>query len=196
MKLLNVGCGNRLISNADNIDIFVHPSVDKDSVIVAPAWDLPYDDASVDMIYTCHMLEHVRQDQAIDTIKEFYRVLKPGGRAFIEVPNAAWGAVVYLLALEHGDPHALNQACHVLWGHVDMQGIKRHPHGPHMFGWSPALLEALGEREGFEHVVTTMRSSMDVKNTLTDKFASERGHWEVDLSGRCFCSTFRKPENA
>lgn len=48
---------------------------------------LPYEDNSVDYIYTSHFLEHVRKNEAITIIKECYRVLKPQGWIRIVVPD-------------------------------------------------------------------------------------------------------------
>ena len=46
--------------------------------------DIPYDDNTFDYIIINHVLEHVPQDKK--AISELYRVLKPGGVAFISVP--------------------------------------------------------------------------------------------------------------
>ena len=44
-------------------------------------------DASFDAIYCSHVLEHVPEDRK--AMREFFRVLKPGGWALIMVPVAA-----------------------------------------------------------------------------------------------------------
>ena len=46
--------------------------------------DIQYPDESFDVIYCCHVLEHVPEDTKVMT--EFYRVLKKGGWALIVVP--------------------------------------------------------------------------------------------------------------
>ncbi len=46
--------------------------------------DIPYDNNTFDYIIINHVLEHVLQDKK--AINEIYRVLKPGGVAFISVP--------------------------------------------------------------------------------------------------------------
>lgn len=44
-------------------------------------------DESVDEIYGSHVLEHVSQLDILPTLKQFYRVLKPGGRLMVSVPD-------------------------------------------------------------------------------------------------------------
>lgn len=44
-------------------------------------------DESIDEIYASHVLEHIRQAQMESTLKGLHRVLKPGGRLLISVPD-------------------------------------------------------------------------------------------------------------
>jgi len=46
--------------------------------------DIPYPDNTFDVIYCSHVLEHVPEDRR--AMREFYRVLKPGGWAILQVP--------------------------------------------------------------------------------------------------------------
>lgn len=46
--------------------------------------NIPFEDNSFDLVICNHMLEHVPADR--DAMKELYRVLKPGGRAILQVP--------------------------------------------------------------------------------------------------------------
>ena len=92
MKKLHLGCGNRKINGYINIDIQKSPSTD----IVSDIIDLPYDDNSIDLIYSCCVLEHFgrnnnlkffRNTSWIDVIKYWYKLLKPGGEIYICVPD-------------------------------------------------------------------------------------------------------------
>ena len=53
------------------------------------AWNttpkLPFDDASFDVITIVHVIEHVNDPVA--TLKEIYRILKPGGTLVLETPT-------------------------------------------------------------------------------------------------------------
>ena len=46
--------------------------------------DIPFEDNHFDVVFCNHVLEHVEDD--IKVLKEFYRVLKPGGFAILQSP--------------------------------------------------------------------------------------------------------------
>ena len=52
---------------------------------VADVRELPYGDRSFDAVYSMGTIEHF--DETEDAVAEIFRVLKPGGRAVIGVPN-------------------------------------------------------------------------------------------------------------
>jgi SAM-dependent methyltransferase len=61
---------------------------------------LPHDTASVDAIYSSHMLEHMFRDDAEAFLEECHRILRPGGVLRLAVPDLEQEAREYL---EHGD---------------------------------------------------------------------------------------------
>lgn len=46
-----------------------------------------FDDASVDLVYACHVLEHFSHLQVPAVLREWNRVIKPGGRLCLSVPD-------------------------------------------------------------------------------------------------------------
>ena len=83
--LLNVGCGDNPQKNYINLDYEWHPEVDV-------CWDItkkkyPFEDASIEGIFTEHCFEHISFDKVKENLKEFYRLLKPGGTVRIVVPD-------------------------------------------------------------------------------------------------------------
>jgi SAM-dependent methyltransferase len=52
--------------------------------IEADITDLPFRDASFDLVVCLHVLEHVPDDK--QGIRELYRVLRPGGKAVVQLP--------------------------------------------------------------------------------------------------------------
>lgn len=96
-RLLDLGCGSKpyrsLFTGATEyigLDIVPGPQVD----IVGEAWNLPFPDASFDVLISTQVLEHTRDLDL--TIKEIQRVVKPGGSIFISAP---------LAFVEHGQPY-------------------------------------------------------------------------------------------
>lgn len=47
-----------------------------------------FEDNSVELIYTSHTIEHMKDNSVINLFEEFYRVLKPGGYLRVVAPNA------------------------------------------------------------------------------------------------------------
>lgn len=52
---------------------------------ICDAWDLPFKDNTCDFVLASHVLEHCHD--LISTIKEWLRVVKPGGMVFIIFPH-------------------------------------------------------------------------------------------------------------
>ena len=48
---------------------------------------LPFEDMSVDAVYTSHTLEHIFPDKLHFVLEEFYRVLRTGGKVRVVVPD-------------------------------------------------------------------------------------------------------------
>ena len=81
MLVVDIGSGNtRLMDGVVNVDLMPYPNVD----VVSSADRIPFDDDSIDLLFSIAVLEHVPDPQA--QIAELVRVLKPGGQAYVFVP--------------------------------------------------------------------------------------------------------------
>lgn len=76
---LHLGCGDKKLEGWLNVDL--HDS-DHDCDIRK----LPFEDNSADEIMAIHVCEHFYITQILDILKEWYRVLKPGGTMALELP--------------------------------------------------------------------------------------------------------------
>lgn len=76
-KCLNLGCGDSKLQGHDNLDIKTGTDIRK----------LDYHDFSVDEVYASHVLEHFGAEETHQVLKEWVRVLKPGGIIRIAVPD-------------------------------------------------------------------------------------------------------------
>ena len=61
---------------------------------------LPFDDRSVDFIYSSHLIEHLRKDEAEKVLRECFRVLKKGGLIRLVVPDLELMARIYIKEIE------------------------------------------------------------------------------------------------
>src|SRR5216684_899766 len=82
---LHLGCGTRATPGWVNIDAFEQPGLDL-------RWDLrdplPCDAGAADLVYSEHVLEHFEKEAADAVLREVFRVLVPGGRIRLGVPDA------------------------------------------------------------------------------------------------------------
>lgn len=90
---LHLGCGERYIPGFIHIDVRKFPHIDY--VASVDKLDI-FEDNSVDLIYACHLLEHFKRNQTEDILKEWHRVLKPGGILRLATPDFEKLAEVYL----------------------------------------------------------------------------------------------------
>jgi len=89
---LHLGCGKRHIPGFVHIDAIDYPHVDH----VATIDNLSFlGDDSADLIYNCHVLEHFKRRDVPRVLKEWHRVLKPGGILRISVPDFSQICEVY-----------------------------------------------------------------------------------------------------
>lgn len=82
--ILNLGAGNKLVAGAVQHDLTKHrPEIDV-------VWDLnnlpwPWEDNSFDLIVSCAVFEHLRNN-LIETVNECWRILRPGGVLYMKLP--------------------------------------------------------------------------------------------------------------
>lgn len=82
---LNLGAADRKIDGFLSVDICPPADVVTD---LAEPW--PWEDSSVEEVMAFDVVEHLPNKR--HTINELWRILRPGGKATIEVPSAAHGA--------------------------------------------------------------------------------------------------------
>ncbi len=83
--LVHIGCGRINAPGFINIDAvaLAHVHIPTDDIA-----DLScFADRTVDLVYMCHVLEHVRRPVLGLVLKEIHRILKPGGVLRLSVPD-------------------------------------------------------------------------------------------------------------
>jgi len=84
---LDLGCGQNKRHGFIGIDISNIPGVDIRFDLSKAPWPLP--SASVDEVFSSHFFEHLTGPERMRFMDEMYRVMIPGGKALIIVPDYA-----------------------------------------------------------------------------------------------------------
>lgn len=89
---IHLGCGKRYIPGFVHIDLDPHPHIDH----LRDVRDLSCIDSNVaELVYACQVLEYFDRVEVGDVLKEWRRVLKPGGTLRLSVPNFATLSKLY-----------------------------------------------------------------------------------------------------
>lgn len=62
--------------------------------VVADIRHLPFDDDCADAVYASHVIEHISESEVVSAVAEWRRVLKPGGKLYVNCPDVASAAAL------------------------------------------------------------------------------------------------------
>ena len=96
-------------------------------------------------IYASHVLEHVPQAKVLDALIGIQRILEPGGKFYIAVPD------LDVLSRAFVDPVATSNLETQIFIMRMMFGGQEDPHDFHFFGWNQAILFYFLKKAGFNH---------------------------------------------
>lgn len=163
---LHIGCGQRLLPGWVNTDLVAHqPGVVTDVALT----DLLYETGSVDEILAEHVLEHLSFAEEALAWPEMARVLRPGGRLTLEVPDFEWVCTTFLAAADewrafyvvgHADHYAgCGTALDQRWGILQTMffGNQNGAGQFHRSAYTAAKLRALAQRTGFAAIAVERR---------------------------------------
>jgi predicted SAM-dependent methyltransferase len=159
LRKLNLGAGERPLPGWVNCDLEEHPGID----VAGDVRNLGgIGDASFDVVRASHVLEHFYLNEVPSVVREWNRVLKPGGFLLVCVPDFRGIAVDYLdnpgilqpggLALpidQRTPPDKYVYLAHIYgWGYED----ERRPAMKHHIVFDFRSLSGLLRRQGLIEV--------------------------------------------
>lgn len=143
---IHLGSGEAIFEGFCNIDASLYPCCD----VVAGVEKLKLSSNSVGIIYNSHVFEHFPREKAKAVLYEWYRVLKPGGKIFICVPDLEVLFSMYLNSLPKyyldSEREVADLACAVIYGG------QTNKYDYHFYGYSFITLKALLKSVGFTNV--------------------------------------------
>lgn len=158
---LNLGCGEDRRAGYINVDAYV-PTADLQMDI----FDLQMDDGMVDEVFSSHMLEHLGKYEVPKVLTEWHRVLKPGGRLCLNLPDLEWCMAQWLRTPEEQR-----------WGWAldTIYGLQTHDGEYHKTGFTVARAEQLMEDAGFANVKVSWTWSHGMRCLWVEAVRPEAG---------------------
>lgn len=128
---LNIGAGGIDVPGFLSVDLY-----DKRALIKMDITKLEFADNTVTELMASHVFEHLNPYHSVDILKDWLRVLKPGGKLSMEMPDIEKCCRSFL---ENKDYYARMGVANVIYGSVNTtgEGGPDNITAPHLFGWWP-----------------------------------------------------------
>lgn len=163
--LVHIGCGRKNSPEFINIDArpFAHVHIVTDDITSLT----DFSNATVDLVYMCHILEHIKRNDLKDVLLEMKRVLKDGGILRLSVPDFD-----KLIDVYNDSGKDINAISHQLMGGQDDE------YNIHYSVFDYQYLSGLLKEFGFHDVV-----SWDPDNCQYHNF-KDRASRKINVNGK------------
>jgi SAM-dependent methyltransferase len=95
-KKLNLGCGDKILPGYVNVDVAASRAGREPDVVCDLHALSPFESESIDEILSVHVIEHFWRWEVEAVLREWVRVLKPGGTMILECPNLISACTAFL----------------------------------------------------------------------------------------------------
>jgi len=143
LRRLNLGCGHRMLDGYVNVDVAPARAGQPPDVLCDLRRLEPFATDSCDEVMAIHVIEHFYRWEVVDLLREWLRVLKPGGRMVLECPNLLTACEALLSNPQAAGPgSASERTMWVLYGDPEWQD----PLMCHRWNYTPdSLREVMAE---------------------------------------------------
>lgn len=147
--LINVGCGRRVLDGWVNVDVQAAKQAPRPPEVLADARNIPLPDGCALTVMALHVIEHFYLWEVGDVLAEWRRLLKPGGRLVLELPDLAKACRNYLQMSKRGQVSKLDQ--YAMW---PLYGDPSHgdPYMCHRWGYDPNSIATLLSAHGYADI--------------------------------------------
>lgn len=156
---INFGCGSHLKEGFLNVDLTEEADLKLDL-----RQEIPLAAQSASLIFSEHFLEHLKYpEEAYQFVHECYRILEPGGKIYVTVPDTEWALEEYvndkeeyLRICEEQGWHP--EECTTFMEHINYHfrqrwtGINDADFDRHRFAYDFETLKKVLEKSGFADV--------------------------------------------
>jgi hypothetical protein len=147
---LNLGCGDKILPGYVNVDIAANRGGARPDVVCDLRNLASFSDSSVDEVLSVHVVEHFWRWEVLDILKEWVKVLKPGGTMILECPNLL-SACQELLRDPEVASGAGGEGQRTMWVFYGDPGW-RDPLMVHRWGYTPHSLAQVMSEAGLVNV--------------------------------------------
>lgn len=150
---LNLGSGRDYRPGWYNIDHYFPGQIDvNNDIVTLPSFQANF----ADEMLSSHSLEHLGKHEAMEAVRRWLEVLKPGGKLTIIVPNIPVQMRVWLEAYEAGEPDVWGFRSQTIWGNQNSDGEF------HRYGYDIDSLYKLLEDAGFVDITIKLEPGKDL----------------------------------
>jgi glycosyltransferase involved in cell wall biosynthesis len=149
---LNLGCGSKLMPGFVNVDLY-----NPDAELKMDVRKLNLKDNTAQELHAYHVFEHFSPFEVNDILTEWLRVLKPGGKLVMEMPDLLENCKRF----EESDKNGKYQLLNCIYGTTMPKGVPGH-----LFGWYDEIL--------FDHLYLNGFVNINI-------YPIESDHWGYNL---------------